>query len=166
MCPPEDTNTSDCGDDNVGNGWRALDASGETGKAVIQNYVDRKQEVSTDYGKCEGGAAGGCTVGSTVYVDASFEPGAVALVLGHEDAHHVQFYSGDWYSTPEQYADIELGAWDMTRPLFNALSGLDVYGPQVVNRFGGTMSGLLDPSIRAAVRRQLIQSCRARGCVP
>lgn len=119
MCPPADTDTSTCNNDNLGNGWRVLDKSA-AGKAVIADYVAMQPTVAVDNScsvskiACSNWAKGTVTM-------SNLKPGAMAVGLAHE-MHHLKTKIPQ---KSEAGVQDELAAWDDAGAVFDALTGKD-----------------------------------------
>jgi uncharacterized protein RhaS with RHS repeats len=92
LCPPKNTDVSDCGHDLVGLAYRVLASHG--GEAAIQAIVDRNLSVGTATGGSIASQTGmehalGFTDGSRITIAQGLTPGAAAAVMGHEVSHVV-----------------------------------------------------------------------------
>jgi RHS repeat-associated protein len=84
LCPPTDTDVNTCGNDALGQAWRALDAT-EGGQTIINIYVAHNPTV-------QGGAGQGNSTlrldqHTTVTVDTTHGVGGIAIGLAHEVEH-------------------------------------------------------------------------------
>lgn len=117
LCPPDDKNTADCKDNDLGNAWRKLDES-KAGRKVISRYVKSKPTVDTDVSSCEGA---NCTKDRKA-VHVSGNSAAMAIGLGHEIVHvqgHQTLGSGDYVFKEE------IPAWKSAFGVYDAMSEAD-----------------------------------------
>ena len=119
LCPPADTITSNCNNDNLGNGWRVLDKS-TAGKAVIADYVAKQPTVTVNNSCSVSKLACSNWAQSTVTMS-NLKPGAMAVGLAHE-MHHLKTKIPQ---RSEAGVQDELAAWDDAGAVFDALTGKD-----------------------------------------
>jgi RHS repeat-associated protein len=122
LCPPKDTNVSDCANDKLGNAWRALAGAGPAGEATIEAIVDRQVEVRLGNTKKECGSTRGCTSSDrhVITIRSSMRSGAIAVALAHEGGGHLTESAP---TTVEGQAQNEWRAWDIQTSVYNGLTG-------------------------------------------
>lgn len=123
LCPPDDKNTADCPNTDLGDGWRKLDES-KAGRKVIKQYVKSKPTVDTDISTCQ---AANCTDPDRKGVHVSGNAAATAIGLSHEIVHvrgKRTAGTGDYVFKEEIPAwKSAFGVYDQMSPADQAASG-------------------------------------------
>ena len=119
LCPPKDSNTSDCANDDLGNAWRKLDES-KAGRKVIGQYVESSLTVDTDVSDC---AAANCTIkaGGATAVHTSGNAAAMAVGLSHEIVH----VRGSARPGTKQHEREERSAWGNAFGVYRSFGSAD-----------------------------------------
>lgn len=144
----------DCPDNNVGNSWRALEGAGNAGQNVINGVVSGGLRVeSRAFGANDNCGTVSCYKSGVITLNQDGSPGVLAVGISHEYAHSTEAAAGTIWAA----ADNELRAWDLSRPVFNALQS--PFSDQAGARFGADFRTLATPGGRAVNRG--IWACEA-----
>jgi hypothetical protein len=145
LCPPKDTDVSDCANDNVGNAWRALADAGTVGTQLIANVVSAGLSVNArKFSANDGCGTHSCIVGKSMTLNSGESPGELAAAIGHEYAHYTEQAPTSQTSAGEN----EARAWDATLSVANALK--QPFKGQAHGAFNATFSVIQNPAARAA----------------